>query len=99
MRFFPVATWSANIVQAQAPAQQTNSPDNLECLSRLGLWGPGTAFGTSAAFSQAMRNAGLPGLELLALNLKSEGMYLTRTLGFKVRRSKLNHITKQAGFL
>ncbi len=34
-----------------------------------------------------MRAAGLPGLELLALNLKSEGKYLTRTLGFKVRPS------------
>lgn len=31
-----------------------------------------------------MRNAGLPGLELLALNLKSEGKFLSRCLGFKV---------------
>lgn len=30
-----------------------------------------------------MRNAGLPGLELLALNLKREGKYIARTLGFK----------------
>lgn len=34
-----------------------------------------------------MRSAGLPGLELLALNLKSSGQYLSRCLGFKVRSS------------
>jgi hypothetical protein len=61
------------------------SPNNLECLSRLGLWGPGTAFTSSAAFADAMRKAGLPGLELLALNLKQEGKYLSRCLGFRVR--------------
>lgn len=63
------------------------SPDNLECLSRLGLWGRGTAFPKSADFADAMRSAGLPGMELLALNLKTEGKFLSRCLGFKVRRS------------
>lgn len=73
---------NARVVYSSATI--ATNPDNLECLLRLGLWGPRTSFKDSATFADAMRNAGLPGLELLALNLKSEGKFLSRCLGFKV---------------
>lgn len=74
------------------PHHHHHSPNHLECLARLGLWGPGTAFSNSTEFAEAMRGGGLPALELLALNLKSEGKYLTRCLGFKVRPSLVGEI-------
>jgi hypothetical protein len=68
-----------------ASATIATEADNLHFLSRLGLWGPGTAFDTSERFAAAMHNAGLPGLELLSVNMKLQGKYFARTLGFKVR--------------
>lgn len=68
-----------------ASATIATEAENMQCLSRLGLWGPGTAFDTSGRFAAAMRNAGLPGLELLSVNMKLQGKYFARTLGFKVR--------------
>ncbi len=67
-----------------ASATIATNAGNMESLSRLGLWGPGTAFQTSGKFAVAMHNAGLPGLELLSTNMKLQGKYLARTLGFKV---------------
>jgi len=68
-----------------ASATIATGAENMQCLSRLGLWGPGTAFDTSERFAYAMHNAGLPGLELLSVNMKLQGKYFARTLGFKVR--------------
>lgn len=66
-----------------ASATVATEPQNMQCLSRLGLWGPGTAFDSSTRFAKAMTDAGLPGLELLSVNLKLAGKYFARTLGFK----------------
>lgn len=66
-----------------ASATIATEPRNMQCLSRLGLWGPGTAFDSSTRFAKAMTDAGLPGLELLSVNLKLAGKYFARTLGFK----------------
>lgn len=66
-----------------ASATIATGPENLQCLSRLGLWGPGTAFPDSVQFAKAMKDAGLQGLEMMSTNLKKEGKYFARTLGFK----------------
>ena len=71
----------ARVVYASATI--ATGPENLQCLSRLGLWGPGTAFPDSELFVKAMKDAGLQGLELMSVNMKQEGKYMARTLGFK----------------
>ena len=51
-------------------------------LSRLGLWGPGTAFADFADFARRLKARGMGFLEMLALDLKSQGAYVARCLSF-----------------
>ena len=56
---------------------------NLAYMSRLGLWGPGTAFPDFGAFLDSMKARGVSFLELLAMEMKAEGFYLARSLSFR----------------
>lgn len=50
---------------------------------RLGLWGTGnTAFADFASFLQAISQRGVAALELVAMDLKAQGVYVARTLSF-----------------
>jgi len=51
-------------------------------LSRLALWGPGTAFRDFPAFRDAMKSRGLGFLEMLSVELKSQGKYVVRGLSY-----------------
>ena len=51
-------------------------------MPRLGLWGVGTDFADFEAFLSAMRRRGMSFLEMLAIELKSEGLYVARGLSF-----------------
>ena len=62
-------------------------------MSRLGLWGPGSPFPTSAAADESNKSAirnfiktcqsrGVGAMELCALHLKREGALLARTLSY-----------------
>ena len=57
------------IVKTRAPA-------------RLGLWGPETAFPTHEKFLSDIRSGGISAMELVARDLKSQGLYLARALSF-----------------
>lgn len=55
---------------------------NLCYASRLGLWGPGTAFSDRDAFLGAMEEGGIAAMELVARDLKAQGLYAARALSF-----------------
>jgi DNA repair protein RadC len=55
---------------------------NLAYAARLGLWGEGTAFGTKRSFINGISAAGLSAMELVARDLKSQGLYLAPTLSY-----------------
>ncbi|WP_254602626.1 strawberry notch family protein [Sphingomonas bacterium] len=56
--------------------------NNLAYATRLGLWGPGTAFADRKAFVDSLRRGGIAALELIARDLKMQGLYAARALSF-----------------
>ena len=48
-----------------------------------GLWGPGSAFADFQAFLDSMKRRGVSFLEMLAMEMKSEGYYVARGLSFQ----------------
>jgi predicted RNA methylase len=65
-------------------ASATGASDiaNLSYASRLGLWGPETAFADRDAFIAAIRSGGIAAMELVARDLKALGLYTARALSF-----------------
>ena len=55
---------------------------NMSYLSRMGFWGAGTAFPGAADFINSMKSRGLGFLEILAMEMKAEGTYVSRSLSF-----------------
>lgn len=55
---------------------------NLSYATRLGLWGPGTAFADRDAFVSGVRQGGIAAMELVARDLKALGLYTSRALSF-----------------
>ena len=64
-------------------ATGASSVKNMAYMVRLGLWGPGTAFENFGAFDKAIDKAGVGAMELIALDMKQRGMYLSRNLSYK----------------
>lgn len=56
--------------------------NNLAYATRLGLWGPGTAFANRKDFVESLRRGGIAALELIARDLKMQGLYAARALSF-----------------
>ena len=56
--------------------------NNLAYATRLGLWGAGTAFADRKAFVESLRRGGIAALELIARDLKMQGLYGARALSF-----------------
>ncbi|KDD73623.1 P-loop containing NTP hydrolase pore-1 protein, partial [Helicosporidium sp. ATCC 50920] len=56
---------------------------DLAYMSRLGLWGFGSSFRDFGAFLDSVRRRGVSFMELLAMELKKEGLYLSRGLSFQ----------------
>ncbi|MEC8180343.1 MAG: strawberry notch C-terminal domain-containing protein, partial [Pseudomonadota bacterium] len=70
---------------------------NLGYTSRLGLWGPETAFPTHEAFMTEIRAGGVAAMELVARDLKAQGLYLARALSFAgVEYEILEHCLTEA---
>uniref|UniRef100_A0A8C4WVN5 Protein strawberry notch homolog 2 n=1 Tax=Eptatretus burgeri TaxID=7764 RepID=A0A8C4WVN5_EPTBU len=66
-----------------ASATGASEPKNMAYMTRLGLWGPGLAFGNFDAFLQSIERRGVPGMELVAVEMKQAGAYLARQLSFR----------------
>ena len=65
-------------------ATGASSLDNMAYMERLGLWGPGTPFADGfGSFSSQIGNGGVGAMELVALDMKRRGMYISRQLSFK----------------
>ena len=65
-------------------ASATGASDiaNLGYAVRLGLWGPETSFPTHEAFMTDIRAGGVAAMELVARDLKAQGLYIARALSF-----------------
>lgn len=64
-------------------ATGASEPRNMGYMARLGLWGSGTDFPQFSAFLGALEKRGVGALELVAMDMKTRGMYVCRTLSFK----------------
>lgn len=56
---------------------------NMAFMERLGLWGDGTAFKSFEAFLTSITKRGLGAAEMLAMEMKASGMYVSRGLSFR----------------
>ena len=54
----------------------------LGYMTRLGMWGAGTPFDSFTAFCQTIDKAGVGAMELLAMDMKSRGLFVSRMLAF-----------------
>ena len=64
-------------------ATGASSLSNMAYMERLGLWGGGTAFSEFGEFEKAISGGGVGAMELVALDMKRRGMYISRQLSFK----------------
>lgn len=81
---------NARFVNASATAATESV--NLAYLTRLGLWGEGTPFKDFIAFLNTMRDGGVGAMELLARDMKANGVYLARSISYDgVNYDTLNH--------
>ncbi|MEO0030477.1 MAG: hypothetical protein RIS94_235 [Pseudomonadota bacterium] len=65
-----------------ASATGASDVNNLAYATRLGLWGPETAFANREAFVSEIRDGGIAAMELVARDLKALGLYTARALSF-----------------
>eukprot|EP00742_Colponemidia_sp_Colp-10_P015113 GILJ01017226.1.p1 GENE.GILJ01017226.1~~GILJ01017226.1.p1 ORF type:complete len:1261 (+),score=125.86 GILJ01017226.1:85-3783(+) len=73
--------FNAKILYASATG--ASSISHLAYMTRLGLWGAGTEFPTFERFASCLsRRAQLTTLELVAMELKAQGKYVSRSLSF-----------------
>lgn len=56
---------------------------DMAFMERLGLWGPGTTFLTFEIFLDSLAKRGLGALEMLSMEMKGTGMYVSRGLSYK----------------
>jgi len=63
-------------------ATGATKPENLSYTTRLGLWGPGTAFHNRDDFLGAMEEGGIAAMEIVARDTKAMGLYTARALSF-----------------
>ena len=86
---------NARIVYASATGATDVS--NLRYAERLGLWGEDTAFRNGDDFVAQVSSGGIAAMELVAQNMKAQGMYLSRNISYDgVEYDRLIHkLTKQ----
>jgi len=71
---------NSNILYSSATA--ASSIKHLEYLNRLELWGKNTPFPTYLSLASAMKTHGTPLMELLSIQMRSAGSYVSRQLSF-----------------
>ena len=64
-----------------ATATPASAPAHLRYAERLRLWGVDRAFATFDSFAKALTKSGQGAMELVALELKTRGAYLCRSIG------------------
>ncbi|XP_067934422.1 protein strawberry notch homolog 1-like [Watersipora subatra] len=81
---------NARVVYASATG--ASEPRNMAYMSRLGLWGTGTPFNEFTDFIQAVEKRGVGAMELVAMDMKLNGMYIARQLSFQGVSFKIEDI-------
>ena len=82
---------NARVVYASATG--ATELQNLAYGERLGLWGRGTAFNDKRDFIEKVSEGGIAALEVVARDLKSFGLYLSRNLSYDgVKHERLVHV-------
>ncbi|RHY10582.1 hypothetical protein DYB25_004159 [Aphanomyces astaci] len=56
--------------------------EHMAYMSRLGLWGPSTSFQGFSEFLRTIKNRGMGAMEMLAIEMKLQGKYLSRGLSY-----------------
>ena len=85
-RAFP----KARIIYASATGATEVS--NLSYAERLGLWGPGTSFPDVGDFIAKIESGGMAAMELVARDLKQQGLYTARALSMDgVKYERVEH--------
>ena len=57
--------------------------ENLSYADRLGIWGMGTPFPNKLDFFNKIRAGGISAMEIVARDLKAQGLYLARSISYK----------------
>lgn len=78
----------ARVVYASATG--VTDVTNMAYASRVGLFGPGTSFESFRVFAESMEKRGVGALEMLALELKASGAYVSRGLSWS--RCEFEHV-------
>ena len=71
----------ARVVYASATG--ISEVGHMTYLSRLGFWGAGTPFKSADSFIESMKSRGVGFLEMLAMEMKASGKYVSRGLSFR----------------
>ena len=71
---------SARVLYVSATAAAETK--DLGYMSRLGLWGRGNAFPDFGSFASGISRAGVGAMELVAMDMKARGMFVSRMLSF-----------------
>ena len=61
-------------------------------MERLGLWGEGMAYKSFDNFLESITQRGLGAAEMLAMEMKSAGLYVSRGLSFKQAEVDTSHM-------
>lgn len=64
-------------------ATGATEPKHMAYMTRLGLWGPGTAFADFRDFHKRIDEAGVAAMEMVAMEMKALGMYCSRHLSYE----------------
>ncbi|XP_034667121.1 protein strawberry notch homolog 1 [Drosophila subobscura] len=86
----------ARVVYASATG--ASEPKNMAYMTRLGLWGPGTAYAEFVDFVYAVERRGIGAMELVAMDMKLRGTYIARQLSFKDVTFHIQEVNMQPSF-
>lgn len=88
---------NARIVYASATG--ASEPRHLGYMTRLGIWGNGTAYKDFNEFCSAIEKRGVGAMELVAVDLKMRGAYIARQLSFKTTNFEIKHASLSDDFI
>ncbi|XP_041448266.1 protein strawberry notch homolog 1 isoform X2 [Drosophila obscura] len=86
----------ARVVYASATG--ASEPRNMAYMTRLGLWGPGTAHEELVDFVYAVERRGIGAMELVAMDMKLRGTYIARQLSFQDVSFRIQEVKMQPSY-
>ncbi|XP_026279435.1 protein strawberry notch isoform X2 [Frankliniella occidentalis] len=87
----------ARVVYASATG--ASEPRNMAYMTRLGIWGEGTAFKDFNEYINAVEKRGVGAMEIVAMDMKLRGMYIARQLSFHGVSFKIEEVHLSDDFI